>query len=83
MEFKKRARIHLGTGIRNETQISSSIPVNLEDEIFPKVICCNSGKMQGKHFKLKIVARYKIKKCVLLLKTCYCKLPGILTRIVK
>ncbi|KAM0043320.1 hypothetical protein Hdeb2414_s0010g00339911 [Helianthus debilis subsp. tardiflorus] len=47
------------------------------------VICCNSGKMQGKHFKLKIVAQYKIKNYVLLIKSCYCKVTGILSRIVK
>ncbi|KAF5808742.1 hypothetical protein HanXRQr2_Chr04g0149031 [Helianthus annuus] len=40
------------------------------------VICCNSGIMRGKHFKLKIVAQYKIKKYVLSIKTCYCKLSG-------
>ncbi|MFS7916547.1 hypothetical protein Hanom_Chr03g00178471 [Helianthus anomalus] len=30
-----------------------------------EVIYCNSGKVLGKHFKLKIVAQYKIKKYVL------------------
>ncbi|KAJ0796902.1 hypothetical protein HanPI659440_Chr04g0167731 [Helianthus annuus] len=43
VEFKEGTRIYLGTRVRNEAEIPSSISVNLEDEIFLRWGGCNNS----------------------------------------